>query len=188
MIRPVVLLDIDGVVANFVEGCLPIIRMITGRTYQHDDVTQWQIEKALGLDTEETAELYRNICQEGWCAHLRPYEGAKEGVAALRAFADVVPVTSHFFTSKHWVSERDEWIVEHLGIPKTDIVHTHAKYRVLGDVLVDDKTSHLDKWSAHHAMGHGVLFLRNYNKNDGWLGSSAADWPSLVSTIEVLTR
>lgn len=196
--KPVVLLDIDGVAANFIAGCLPYVYAITGHEHRHDDIDQYMIEKALGLDEEQTKRLYEHVCQEGWCRNLPPYEEAKTGVAELLSFADVVPVTAHFWSSKHWVYERGEWIVEHLGIPQTEIVHTHAKFRIDGDVLVDDKTAHLVKWKQHHPRGTAVRFLRNYNIHEDWRkppgtsefpntdwGVVAQDWPHLVRFLKM---
>lgn len=184
---PTILLDIDGVAANFIEGCRPVVEKMLGRRIRHDDVDQFMIEKALGLTAAQTEELYATVMTEGWCRSLPAYAGAKEGVARLREFAHVSPVTAHFFTSKSWVWERDEWIVEHLGIPKTDVHHTHSKFRVDGDALVDDKTSHLSAWKRRHPKGHAVLFKRRYNENDGWVGGETIDgWPSLVEYFERL--
>ncbi len=193
--KPEILLDIDGVAANFIAGCLPYVFAITGREHQHDDVDQFMIEQALGLDNEQTKKLYHHVMQEGWCRSLPAYEHAKESVARLREFAEVIPVTSHFFDSKHWVSERDEWILEHLGILKTDIIHTHRKYQIDGDILVDDKTSHLVKWAERHPRGCAVRFRRRYNQNEPWpkqgaeypntdWGITVDDWPHLVRFCE----
>lgn len=182
--RPVILLDIDGVVANFIAGCLPHIKDITGREHHHDEVDQFMIEQALGLDDEQTKQLYERVGLEGWCRSLPPYEGAREGVAALRTFADVVPVTAPFWTSKHWVRERYEWILEHLEIPEIDVIQAHAKFRIDGDVFIDDRTSHLVKWEKRHPRGCPVLFTRRYNQNDGWHGSAFSEWPALVGYLK----
>lgn len=187
--QPEVLLDIDGVAGNFIKGCLPIASRIVGRPVHHDDIDQFMIERSLGMDAEQTAELYKHVMEEGWCRSLPAYEGAKEAVAELRTFVTVVPVTAHFFSSKHWVYERDEWIVEHLGIPKTDIIHTHRKFQIDGDALVDDKVSHLSAWKRRHPQGHAVLFKRRYNEREGWVGGETIDgWSNLVDYFERLFK
>jgi 5'(3')-deoxyribonucleotidase len=185
--RPEILLDIDGVVASFVAKCLPHIETITGRTHTHDDVTEWYIEKALGLDDDQTAQLYKYVSTEGWCQDLPLIEEAKQSIATLRKYADVIPVTSHFFDSKTWAYDRDEWIVEHLGIPKTDIVHTHRKYQVDGDVLIDDKPSHLYAWCGRRPGKMGILFQQSYNTNEviprGVNVMPIKGWPALVAAL-----
>lgn len=181
---PELLLDIDGVAANFIEGCRPTAERILGRPVHHDEVDQFMIERALGMDEEQTKELYRHVIEEGWCRSLPAYEGAKEAVAEIRTWMTVVPVTSHLFESRHWVFERDEWILEHLGIPKTDIVHTHRKFQVDGDVLVDDKPSHIKSWLERRPLKRAVLFNRRYNEREVLnvkLRVERIDgWPALV--------
>jgi 5'(3')-deoxyribonucleotidase len=192
-VKPVILLDIDGVAANFIEGCKVPVKKITGRDFHHDDIDQFMIERALNLDEEQTKQLYDHVMAPGWCRSLPVYEGAKESVAELQTFAEVVPVTSHFWSSKHWVFERDEWILEHFGIHQKEVVHTHSKFRVDGDMLIDDKTSHLVAWKKKHPYGCAVRFLRAYNAKEDWRkpdgtsefpnsdwGVVALDWPHLA--------
>jgi len=179
-----ILLDIDGVAANFIEGCRPEAERLTGRSVHHDDVDQFMIEAALGLDAEQTKALYAQVMQEGWCRSLPAYEYAKECVAEISKRADVVPVTSHYLDSKTWVWERDEWIVEHLGIPKTNVIHTHRKFQVDGDVLIDDKPSHLRMWWDRRPAKRAVLFERRYNVRDDWCGLRASSWPALLALLK----
>lgn len=187
-----ILLDIDGVAANFIEGCIPVAQDILGRKVHHDDIDQFMIERALGMSEEQTAELYKHVMSEGWCRALPAYEGAKEAVAEMRQYADVIPVTAHLFSSKHWVYERDAWILEHLGIPQTDIVHTHRKFQIDGDVLIDDKVSHLATWCARRPQKRGVLFKRRYNEKERWTTDFRIDvidgWPALVAHLNDVFR
>jgi 5'(3')-deoxyribonucleotidase len=162
--KPEILLDIDGVAANFIQGCIPIAEALVGRRVFHDDIDQFMIEHALGLGETQTVALYKAVMTEGWCRSLPAYEGAKEAVTFMREHATVIPVTAHFFDSKHWVYERDAWIIEHLGIPQTDIVHTHRKFQIDGDILIDDKISHLRSWIGRRPSKRGVLFQRRYNQ------------------------
>lgn len=185
---PEVLLDIDGVAANFIEGCRAPAERLIGRTFHHDDVDQWLIEKALGMDEAQTKELYRRVMEEGWCRALPAYEHARECVAKIREYAIVVPLTAHFHDSKTWAWERDEWILEHLGIPKTDVIHTHRKFQVDGDVLIDDKPSHLRAWLARRPSRRAVLFQRAYNKNDGWTGPGFDNWIELEAYLRSLLQ
>lgn len=185
--KPEILLDIDGVAANFIEGCIPAAENIIGRRVFHDDIDQFMIERALGMSEEQTAELYKYVMAEGWCRALPAYEGAKEAVAEMQKYATVIPVTAHFFASKHWVYERDAWIIDHLGIAQTDIIHTHRKFQIDGDVLIDDKVSHLTSWIARRPMKRGVLFKRRYNEKERWTSDFRIEvidgWTALVEYL-----
>ena len=48
MTRPIILLDVDGVLANFIEANLVTLRAL-GVERQHDDVVTWDLEDCLGL-------------------------------------------------------------------------------------------------------------------------------------------
>jgi 5'(3')-deoxyribonucleotidase len=186
-VKTEILLDIDGVAANFIEGCIPVAENILGRHVFHDDIDQFMIEQALGMDEVQTKELYKHVMTEGWCRALPAYEGAKEAVAEMQQYAEVIPVTAHFFDSKHWVYERDAWIIEHLGIKQTDIIHTHRKYQIDGDVLIDDKISHLRSWIGRRPTKRGILFQRKYNANEVLERTSnltkIEGWPALVAYL-----
>ena len=97
---PELLLDIDGVAVNFIEGCRPVAERLIGRSFHHDEIDQWLIEKALGMDAAQTKELYQAVMEEGWCRALPAYEHAKEAIAKIREYAYVIPLTSHFHDSK----------------------------------------------------------------------------------------
>lgn len=90
-----ILLDCDGVLADFVGGFLKTLRDIDGVPRAHEDVTQYTIEEALDLTPETTASVHAQISQRGWCLGLQPIIGAREGVKALReAGHDLAVVTA----------------------------------------------------------------------------------------------
>lgn len=189
MTRPCLLHDVDGIYADFVTPCLEAIYQYTGKRFHHDDVTDWDIMKSLGIDEETGNAIYKSMQVKGLCESIPPYAGAREGVDQLRKWADVIAVTSPF-GGDHWMHERDRWLVQHMGFHKDDIMHVRSarKHRVWGDAFVEDKTSTLRTWHEHHPDKLSVLFLRNYNKNDTWNGPTADGWPHLVSLLEYKLR
>jgi hypothetical protein len=183
-----VIIDVDGCKANFIAGALPIIREITGRDHDHDDVDQFMIEKALGLTDAERDLLYARVSEEGWCYGLPMYEGAREGVTRIRAVADQVWAVTQRFKSRTWVYERDLWLMEKLAFAYDDILHVPsvAKHAIDADVMVEDKTSTLVQWQAAHPDGHGILVRRRYNENDGWTGIVVDTWHECADRVEEL--
>jgi 5'(3')-deoxyribonucleotidase len=179
-----VLLDIDGLFANFIAGALPHVKLVTGRDHHHDEVDQWLIEKALKLDNEQTTQLYKAVASPSWCRQLPAYEGAREGLEEIRRHADVWAVTQPY-PSPTWAYERDQWLVEDFGFDINDVQHVRskAKHAVDGDIFGEDKTSTLVEWQEWHPEGVGVLFERRYNKDEGWHGLRASDWPTYTSLI-----
>lgn len=185
MNRPRILLDVDGVSADFITPCLDAIHAHTGRRFAPEDVTDWDIMKSLGIGTEDAIAIYKSMERPGLCMDIPVYPDAREGIASLREWADVWAVTAPF-GGPHWMYERDRWLVERLGFHKSHVLHvrSEAKPGIVGDALVEDKTSTLKAWSAAHPNKRGVLFLRNYNQNDGWVGDFARDWTGLTMLLE----
>lgn len=192
MTRPVVLLDVDGVLANFIEASLRVLRAV-GVSAEHDDVTSWHLEDSLGLTNKQRGWLMEAWSEPGFCSMIPPYAGAREGVDALREVADVYAVTAPMWSSPTWQGERTEWLVKHFAFDRKDVVSTHAKYLVAGDVLVDDKPETVAKWrqwgriTGRGHTGLGVLWDRPYNRNTpesvGLMRS--ASWSAVARLVTV---
>lgn len=182
--KPIILLDIDGCAANFVRPVLDAVTALTGKTYTDDDVTEWDMYRALGISPEDGRKVDEVIKTAGFCRGLNLYDGAREGVEELRRFADVYAVTAPF-DSDYWMREREQWLVVELGFSRFDIIPTHAKHMVAGDVLIDDKTSTLVKWEAERG-GRSILFSRPWNAADAWGGRRAHGWPHLVAALKYM--
>lgn len=182
MKRRRILIDVDGPMADFVAPALESIFKVTGRRFKvSDHVKGWDLFAGLGLSEDETKEVLRDMEIPGLCLSIPLVDGAKEGIAALREFADVWAVTSPF-GGEHWMHERDAWLVGQLGFHKDQVLHVRAasKHGVFGDMLVEDKIETLESWQAAWPAGHPVLFKLPYNGN-GWNGMAVEDWPSLVA-------
>ncbi len=158
MTKPIVLLDIDGVVGDFVGRYLDTVADITGHRFTHQDVTQFEIERcqffldcsaehkrALGGEVLADA-IHREICSPGWCRSIRPLPGAIDGVKALKKIARVHPVTSPWHDSPYWAHERYKWIEEYLEINPRDVVLTSTKTLINGDFLIDDRAANVYDW------------------------------------------
>lgn len=183
MTKPRILVDIDGVFADFITPCLQAIYEHTGAYYEPHQVTDWDIMKSCGIDFETAKIIYKNMERKGLCLEIPAYDGAREGVERLREFADVWAVT-HPFGGEHWMHERDQWLIEKMGFVKEDILHVRSsrKFAIGGTALVEDKVSTLKEWCAEQ-RGVGVLFERRYNIGDSWDGYRAGNWPGIVSLL-----
>ena len=161
--RPVVLVDVDGVLANFIEANLRTLHAIGAGPFVHDDVTTWAMEDCLGLTAPQRARMKARWAEPGFAASIPEYPGAREGVAALREVADVYACTAPMHSSPTWQHERHHWLVERFGFDHKQIVQTPAKYLVRGDMLIDDKPEHVAAWQETNPGGVGVLWSRAYN-------------------------
>ena len=177
MRRPIVLLDCDGVLADFIGGLLPVIRDITGRTFVREQVTRFDFVTSLGLSREEGAAIKRWLGDaRGWCESLAVYPGAVDGVCALREVADVYIVTSPWNSCATWTHEREAWLRRNFDISHANVLHASAKHLVRGDVFVDDKTEAVVAWQAANPDGAAMRWLTPHNWRDEYAGSSTQDW------------
>jgi 5'(3')-deoxyribonucleotidase len=140
-----VLLDCDGVLADFVSAALDVLHDLTGRRYDPSSVTTWEVFDSIP-EREAQEVVYQRMKARGGCLRIPIYESAREGVARLRELADVTVVTSPFSGSETWAHEREKWLHQHFGIEHRDVIHAHKKFRVHGDVFIDDKPEHLAAW------------------------------------------
>lgn len=164
-VRPRVLVDVDGVLADFVSGYLGIVEAVTGRDFKPENVTQFDIGASLGLTPEESALCGRALSKApGFCEALEVYPGAQDGIAALQKIADVYIVTSPWNSCPTWTYERERWLKRHFDIPSSRVIHTSAKHVCRGDFLVDDKVSAVRSWHQEHPRGVGVVWDTPHNQ------------------------
>lgn len=153
-----ILVDVDGVQADFVGGYLELVRRTTGRKHIHADVKQYSIAASLGLTAEEQASVEAKVTARGFVANLAPLPGAAEGLRQLRRLGRVVACTSPWPRSRYWHSEREDWLIDHMGFTSRDIIFAHDKQHVRGRALVDDKGDNVVKWAQWGEPAHAKDF------------------------------
>lgn len=186
--RPRVLLDCDGVLADFVGGMLEIVRELTGRAFGPEHVDRWDFAAALGLSPKDASAVKRTIGgRRGFAANLQPYPDALDGVAALRACADVWIVTAPWRSSESWTAEREAWLQFHFGIPTERIIFAQDKSAISGDVFVDDKASAVEAWilerEARQERGVGVVWSNLHNVRDVSFAPRVQRWEQVLAMV-----
>lgn len=152
-----VLLDVDGVLADFHKPTLEFLERRFGLRYDLSSFPTWDIFATVGREYQPETE--RHWAEEGWCAAIPLYEGAVEGVRLLRdSGAEVFFVTAQMTHAPFWMWERVQWLKRHFDADDRHVVFTLSKHLVVGDVLVDDKPSNVASWTAAHPTRHAVLW------------------------------
>lgn len=189
--RPIILLDVDGVIADFTGKVLSLGDTVFGTSFTFQDVKTWDL---FSLFSPEQAQVLTNyICAEKFCYGIEVLPGAKEAVAKLRELGDVYAVTAPWWDSKHWLYERTEWLKKHFGFSNGSIVHTGAKHLVRGDVMIDDKPENLYDWS-NKVKGLSILIDAPYNQlikspNPGFEDKAlvrAKTWDEVILYVKAL--
>jgi 5'(3')-deoxyribonucleotidase len=181
------LLDVDGILGNFVDPALDEVAALTGLRHQHDDVTKWDIMECLGIPDDVADAAYARMKREGFCASIPVYPGAQDGVELLRSVCNIYIVTSPL-GGPYWSHEREAWLWEHFRIPGKTVISTAAKYKCVGDVFVDDKNSNLQKWQAAHPQGCAVRWNVRSNSDEPWAGLGTNNWHELRGIVVGLSH
>lgn len=192
MTRPIILLDCDGPLADFVGAYLGEVEKLTRTRISHDDIDKWHIHECDAVvraanDAGLTAPSLRmmvhsRISHRGWCTMIDPKPYASELVERLQAIGDVYIVTSPWCSSPTWVFERTKWCKRELGIDADHVVFTEAKHLVYGDIFVDDKPEHVRAWSERWPDGKAILFDMPHNRGTD-VGRAIRGDMGLVTTI-----
>lgn len=140
-----VIVDVDGVLADFVGGILDAVEASTGHRPLWRGESGCDVKDA--LDKRDAEFALEALFSPGFCSNLRPLSGALAGVRELAKAADVRIVTA-LPVSESWASERMEWL-RHRGFSKDQIVFTGSKYLVEADAIVDDRRHVIEQWIAH---------------------------------------
>lgn len=185
--KPRVLVDCDGVLADFIGGALATINERCGTSYTREQVTEFNFTRSLGMTPQQAAATKRIIGNaERFALNLDVYPGAVDGVRRLREIASVHIVTSPWNSNPTWTHDREAWLLRHFGIQHGEVTHTSAKDGVFGHVLIDDKTSTCEEWRAAWPNGVAVLWSTPHNRRDLWDGPSTSDWDHLIEIVRTV--
>ncbi len=159
MRKPVILVDVDGVLANFVGGVLQTLKLF-GFKKTVDQITDLDLSKC--LSKAEFTALESVIHKPGWCTTLEWYPLAKVFLEVLKDIGEVYAVTAPF-QAHTWCGERLDWLSHY--IPKERVIFTSAKHLIEGDFLIEDSPGNLINWQRPKRTG--VLINRPWNQH-GW--------------------
>lgn len=177
-----ILFDADGVFVDFVKGYLWAVKQATGKDFTPDQITEFDIGKALGLTAEEVKATYAQI-KPGFCEALDPLPNAVETIQRLMTIADVYVVTSPLDALPTWAHERKQWIMKHLGASmKGKILSGTPKHLVHGDYFIDDRAENVKSWTEHR-VGVPIIWESPWNVNTPWNGLRFNDWAKLEKLI-----
>lgn len=130
-------LDVDGVLANYVEG---ILRLTGEKAVQHDDIKDYDIHKFISA-TQAWVEEQRDMWGGAFWENLPAYSNAKQIVAEAKELADHIcflTTPSGAIESRHG---KLRWLEEHFG-PGLDVCFAQLGKHHYGScertMLIDD--------------------------------------------------
>lgn len=180
--KPRVLLDVDGVICDFLTPALETINRLLGTDHKLTDMKSWHLFDSFVASKAVERAAYDEWKSIGWCRNLPVYPGAVEGVTSLREIADVYICTSPM-NGETWTNERERWLAHHFGFDRKHVIHTECKWICAADVLIDDKTETLNKWQECHPHGVALRWAQVTNKTVPYDGITVDNWATALRVI-----
>lgn len=143
--KKTLLLDMDDVTVDQSLTWVQRVYERTGIWYDREEWNEWRVANI--LPPEVVHLIFEEINKEpGFFRNLPAKEGAIEGIRELSHYYDIVFITA----SEHYAYvDKYLWIEENLPfLPKPNLILTHRKDLVLGDIFVDDGPHNLLKSPA----------------------------------------
>ncbi|MEO9196765.1 MAG: hypothetical protein ABI445_24165 [Polyangia bacterium] len=183
MRAPVILLDVDGpLTASFFDTTCRFLRD-EGVEAKPEHIDRWDIFAAFATPPHVEERVRERLCLPGIAKMFTPRPGAGPLVRALRDFGEVYAVTSPFDGSPTWAHDREAWLRDRLGFAADHVISARDKTLIAGDILVDDKTTTLVRWTAANPKGLAILWSETHNRADKWPGFAASNYVELMSLI-----
>ncbi len=188
MINQIILLDVDGVLAEFVDHMLPWM----GATFRREDICQ--PDMTVYMDDFQKDRFLRIMDGPEFWRSQPVIEGAQAALESLKSEGhQLVAVTKPHASCAHWTRLRKAWLDEHFPKMFDGFVPTGDKHYVHGRVLVEDTHANLHSWSTfvRNAGRRGVIFDQPWNQGHddyrrlrGW--SSVKGIHSLLTDVQQL--
>ncbi len=180
-----ILLDCDGVIADYCTPCFNLIEELSGDRHTHEEVTHWDIFTVLGKGHLKSV-MKERASAPGWCIDFPMYDGSQDAVRRLEELGEVVIVTSPMSTP-HWADERRIWLENLFRIPKRRVISAEGKEYVGGDFLIDDADENCVRWHEAHPNATTILWDAPYNRHFDVAGTGivrARSWTEVFTLIE----
>jgi 5'(3')-deoxyribonucleotidase len=185
MKKPRLLLDVDGILADYVGATIKVMNAMSGENITPDDIVKWEVTEA--LENHSLREKCKDAFnQAGFCLTFEAYDGAQDAVARLALSTEIFFVTAPMIKNPTWMPDRLAWLMHHFGVDHKHVVFATKKHIFIGDFMVDDNPENITSWLQNNDKGaKGILWDRPYNKTpdtDGLIHVST--WNEVIQIIE----
>lgn len=110
-------------------------------------ITEWDLLEMLTED--EHRLVIKGLKDPMTWFRAPPLDGAQEGVDKLRLHGfEPVVVTAPWDSCKEWGHYRRKWLKRKFDISREQVIITHRKDLVYGDLFIEDKAVTLQAWAS----------------------------------------
>lgn len=158
-----ILLDLDGVLCDW-SNEIARIHLSTHPYDPYPELKEWSMWKSFG-DSPDMKKKFLTDSSEGGYYDIAmqrafPYMGAHNFVVRLSSQANLKLVTAR--DSKYYKLTKDWLDYYHFSRHFSEIILTHDKNKIEGDILIDDKPANIQ--SFHDIGRNAILFRRAWNR------------------------
>lgn len=155
-----ILLDMDGVVVDFMGPWLEMYNHLTNEGVELDQIKSMKTRKWVG----DPMTLMRIKDSVGFVRNLPPKDGAIDGVKELIKLGHEIVFVSNGTNCPTSGHEKRDWLKYHFHKEwqYAPLVLTYHKHLVRGDCLLDDNPKNLEKL---HSSTTPLLWHYSYNSD-----------------------
>lgn len=161
--NPYFLLDMDGVIADFMGGLFKH----HGRTYDRDAYPkgQYSLSAALGMSREEA--LKGVIGNPFFWTDLELYPWAKHLMNSLVTLGQVYIASTPLLECPQSAAAKLIWLEKHFDFPQNKVMLGAQKHLLAREnaILIDDHQDHVEKFRDEG--GYAILFPQPWNSLHG---------------------
>lgn len=174
-----ILIDVDGVVSNLHDYIIGELALNYNFNLKPYDFSRIGSSKILPNDKRDF--IIGILNKAGFAKKLAVLPGSQEAILNLKNMGHrIVWVSGKWHTSPSWANDRDWWLKEMFDASSSDIIYTDQRWRLNGDVFIDDSSDKLKKWSIYNPKKKAILFKQPWNRYitgltvvDSWLDLQA---------------
>jgi 5'(3')-deoxyribonucleotidase len=159
--------DVDGVLANQIEGILPVVKQMHDIDLKYDSVTDWCLK--IG-DTSIDRIIVSQQQERSYVLNMPVHAGAKKALDRIIRRHYVAIATARPPTSDTWTQE---WLRKNsISYDRFYNLKEGGKHNAGEDfdVLIDDHVGNIEAFLKGHS-GKAVLFSQPWNQNRDHLAS-----------------
>lgn len=167
--RPVVLIDQDDVLAEYIKGVTEAFNKKFYTSYMPEQCKSWNLCELFGeeiIQVMHEPELFINL------------EPVNDAIDVFKRLYYSEKIEMYIVTAAHprTVEAKFAWIEKHLPFfPKKQVIVCSAKHMIKGDYLLDDGMHNIYDFAK--AGGKPIVFERSHNREeihkfptvDGWI-------------------
>lgn len=174
----------DEILADMLPVWLQKYNELSGENIKVEQIKEWELRKFL----KEPKLLDKVLESSGFFRDIPIISGAQEYFQKLldNKDLDITIVTQPPRKADWAVRDKRWWIFQYFPtFDLCNVIFTHKKHLIRGDLLFDDRTQNLNDWKAANPYGITATILYPFNKDTkaDWRFKKEKAWESLYNSI-----